>query len=691
MKIKHLCAGAFAALALALTGCSNALTDAGRIAGSDAPCTVSFSVANIPTDYAKMINYAQNPNARTILPNAPFDFSSGLTFMLEGTSNSGGTYKEVVTLDGTHKFKETLSARVWDLTLTAYKSFNPSHSHHQPVLQANCMADLTNGDAQVTFNMSTKGLKTPGTVKVTGTVSDPDNICAKYKISICDAYSGKLIDKYVDIDGTTLNNTNAEQEHDTAAHTTQFDFHYGDTTSPTPADHQVKLNPGAYSFMMVFYKNGTASGTLVPIGNYVDTIVVNPGNDLVQTVQPNPLDVLMKKPTAPKNLRAYLVEGTEDTEGNYYCTKLTWDSSMFETNYELELSTYSDDGNVVDTTKTYGFKAINNAVDENFAGSEIRYGGSLISGSHECTLKLELGKVYEVRLRACNSLGQSAWIKRDVAAATSVPAGYKFFDIPASSTDKKHINRRRLRYNLNGGKLTLGTGATPPNIKEGIYIEYGSYSGTETDLLKITPSIPAPPAGSNTLVKQSGSTPPYTITEFAGWLNPNTGAAVSYDHSTPGVAAHVDFYKHINVDLTTNFGNNLEGTVEIPAPIVDIPDGKIKITYDKDGGSSPQNPTLIGTHYVIPKKLPPPGGEITFITVKFNGLSPSNEYTDMECTAYFTAGPAVSAVNLFSAADGNSCKFSTGTYPTQTFTLKVSALNQSHVRLSRTFLIDLQN
>lgn len=702
MKLKRLCAGIASILALIFVGCSNALTDAGRISGSDAPCTVDFSVTNIPTDYNKMIRTAQNPGARTILPNAPFDFSTTtptITFVLSGKSNIGGTLPNTtVALDSTtHNFKVTLPAHVWDLTLTAYRDYNPGDTHHKPVLQGHCMVDLTNGDGTADFNMSTNGLKTPGTVKLTGAVLDPDDLCKKYKVGIYDAYSRKLIDKYVDYDGTTGHNTNAEQTHEVKAadKTTagQFSFHYGDTSYSSPADLEVKLNPGAYSLEMVFYKDGATPGTFIPIGNYTDTIIVYPGNDLDRIVQPNPLDVLNKKPTDPKDLRAYLVKDSEGTEGSYYCTKLTWDSSMFETNYELEVSIYADDGTtppsitppISGSIKTYGFKTTNNAVDENFAGSAIRYGGSLISGSHDCTLKLELGKVYEVRLRAVNYLGTSQWISRTVAAPAIPPADCQFFDIPTPATPKKHINRRRLRYNLNGGKLTLDVGGTP-TVKEGVYIEYKSYDGTEQDLLKITPSTPTPPAHSNTLVKPS--TPP---SDFAGWLNPNTGRSVSYDHTSPTPTTDPNCYKHINVDLTTDFGNGLEGTVAIPPTVQDIAAGKIKITYDKDGGTSPTDPVLSGIHYVIPKKLS--SGDITFIKVEFNNLTPANEYTDMECSAYFTTGSvtAVNKVDFVSAADGNSCVFSTAAYPTQTFTLKVSAKNQSGIRLSNTFLIDLSN
>ena len=665
MRLKHRYVAVLAVFTLFIAGCSHNLV--GRMSGDgNAEETVTFSVTDIPPNYAQMIEEAQNPASRTILPNAPFaPNDASLTFILTGTSNGGNSLPATtVTLDATHKFNIVLSAQVWDLTLTAYKNYGTPP--HKPVLQGHCTVDLTNSNGTATFAMSTKGLTTPGTAKVTGSVLDPLNICTKYTISICDAYSGKPITQYKDLSGTSQP-TNAEQEHVTGSHSGSFNFHYGDTAI-SPADPVVTLNPGAYAFLMIFYKGtGTSSDPHIPIGSYADTIVVDPGNDLVQTL--GPLDVLNKAPTDPQNLRAYLENNSEDTEGAYYHAKLTWDSSMFEINYELELSTYADDGSGTPAVTIYGFNTTNTAAT-NFAGSLLRYSGSLISGSNECTLKLELGKVYEVKIRARNYIGASNWVER-IGTGTAL-SGYELID----AGGLKHINRRRIRYNLNGGTLTLDKGGTP-QIKTGNYIVYDSYQGVAKDLLKIDPATS--PTG-NTLVKGT--------TDFVNWLNPNTTAVVSYDHLTPVTPSDAVFYKHANVDVTTDFGNGLEGTVTTPGPITDIPDGKIKITYDKSGGTSPQTPTMNGTHYKIPKRI---GTDVSFIKVEFDNLTPPSEYTNMECTAYFTSGAGVSAVRFVSAVDGNSCTFSTGTYPTQTFVLKVSAYNTSHTLLSRTFLIDLHN
>ena len=664
MRLKHRYVAVLAVFTLFIAGCSNSLV--GRMSGDGkAEGTVTFSVTDIPPQYEEMIKEAQNPTSRSILPNDPFTYtSSGITFILTGTSNIGSSLPATtVSLNTTHQFTHILPAYVWDLTLTAYKDYGTPPD--KPVLQGHCTVDLTNGDGTAAFTMSTKGLTTPGTVKVTGSVLDPLNICTKYTIDIRDAYSGASITQYKDLGGT-FRPTNAEQSYNTGTHTSPFNFHYGDTGVGDPV---VTLNPGAYTFLMIFYKGtGTAVDPHVPIGSYAETIVVDPGNDLSQTL--GPLDVLNKAPTDPQNLRAYLEENSEDTEGSYYHAKLTWDSSMFEINYELELSTYSDDGSGTPaTTEVYGFNTTNTGAI-NFAGSSLRYSGSLISGSNECTLKLELGKVYEVQLRACNYVGQSNWVGR--TGTGTAPAGYKLI----GTGTLEHINRRRLRYHLNGGTLTLDKGGTP-QTKTGTYVTYDSYRGTPTDLLKIEPSTSLT---GNTLVKNG--------IDFVNWLNPNTAAVVSYNHTTPVTPSDDIFYKYVNVDLTADFGSGLTGSVTIPGVITDIPDGKIKITFDKSGGASPQTPTMNGSHYVIPKRI---GTDITFIKVEFDGLTPPNEYTNMECIAYFTSGSGVSEVRFISASDGKSCTFSSGTYPTQTFVLKVSAYNTSHTLLSRTFMIDLHN
>ena len=194
------------------------------------------------------------------------------------------------------------------------------------------------------------------------------------------ANTGKLVEKYTKPAGGE-EDTHAKQGYDAAPSGGQFDFHYGDDSLPTP-DPKVTLNAGAYEFRMIFYKG--AAPNWIPVGSYSDIIVVNPGNDLVQTLHIG--DVMNKKPTAPEDLRAYLVDGTEDTEGLYYQVKLTWKKAKFETNYEVELTTYPDDGTALNPPKeVYGFKETMDAsTAKEWGDSPVRYASSLGWATEEC-------------------------------------------------------------------------------------------------------------------------------------------------------------------------------------------------------------------------------------------------------------------------------------------------------------------
>lgn len=693
MRLKRRYVAVLAAFTLFIAGCSYNLV--GRMSGDGkAEGTVTFSVTDIPPNYAKMIEEAQNPASRSILPNAPFaPGDTSLTFILTGTSNSGkalpeagqpGAITVTPTLSGSdYTFTQSLGAYVWDLTLTAYKG---SPANKMKVLVGHCTVDLTMGNGNADFKMSIKGLTTPGTVKVTGTVKDPDSLCTKYTIGIYNAYSGELIDHYIDVDGNsqTINTEVEETSLTHSGHPLSFPFNYG---NPTP----VTLNPGAYEYRMIFYKGSSPNFT--PIGSYSDTIVVYPGNDLVRAI--GELDVLNKKPTKPKDLRAYLEDNSEDKAPDYYYVKLTWKPSKFETNYELMLKTSSDDGTTFPTTgeKLYGFNSTNSGA-EDFLASSIRHDGSLAYGSKTCTLKLRLGKVYEVSIRAHNYIGESEWVERLVEGPTTAATepNHTYFEALPTPSPGKHINRRRIKYDLNGGTLTLHADApTPADTFTDVYIKYDSYTGTTTPLLEITSSTLTPlPAGANTLTRQIVA-PPGTL-QWTKWLNPSNGQEVSV--TVP--SSPTGIYKHENVFVKADFGSSLGGTVTpLPGP-QDLPKANIKLTYNEDTSSlspplpipSPIAETPSGSnHYPVPKLV---GGKVMWITVEFQGLAPlTPEYDDLHCTAYFASGAGLlSKVDI--QAVGNICTFSTGEYTPQIFTLKVMARDTATNQMrSQTYIIDL--
>ena len=685
MRLKKSSIAVLAALTMVIAGCSHGL--GGRMSGDGtAASTVTFSVTDIPPEYNDMINQARNPATRSILPNAPFDFSSGLNFVLTGTSNSGKKIDPTpvsVPNSPPYTFSVDLDPYVWDLTLTAYKG---PVADNKKALIGHCTIDLTKGNGAATFQMSIKGLTTPGTVKITGSVTDTDLICDSYEIGIYNLYSGELVTEYTDPATTppATRQSNAQQSYDTESpHVTPSRFHYGDTSvTPTP-DPVVTLNAGAYEYRMVFYKGTGLNKT--PIGSYSDTIVVYPANDLEKSL--GEIDVLNRKPTKPENLRAYLEDKSEDKDPNYYYVKLTWDPSRFETNYELKVQTSSDDGTTFSSAddKIYGFKATNSTA-EDFLASSIWHDGSLAYGSKTCTIKLQLGKVYEVSLQARNYIGVSDWVER-LTATTPAPAitGHTYFEAAAG----KHINRRRIHYDLNQGTLKLDAGvpSTPQNTFTVEYSGYDSYDGTPKPLplLHIQPSTTTPLAGVTTLTRP-GATPP-TVIEWRKWLNQDGGAEVTAALPIPPTPI-TGIYKHENVFLKADFGFGLEGTVTITGP-QDIPTNKLKITYDEEHGTTntPISPMSSNPkHYSVPKLT---NTKATWITVQFDGLASPADYDNLHCTAYFAPGAGlISKVDL--QATGNICKFSTGDYTPQTFTLKVMAEETAtHQMRSQTYIIEL--
>ena len=162
MRLKNRYVAVLAVFTLFIAGCSYNL--AGRVAGDGAAeSSVTFSVADIPTNYAEMIREAQNPSARSILPNAPFTGTSGLTFILTGISNAGSSLSETVALTGggPYTFNIPLAAHVWDLTLTAYKDYNASSPPHKPVLRGTVWSMLRIATERHSLRCQRKGLKHP--------------------------------------------------------------------------------------------------------------------------------------------------------------------------------------------------------------------------------------------------------------------------------------------------------------------------------------------------------------------------------------------------------------------------------------------------------------------------------------------------------------------------------------------------
>ena len=681
MRLKHRYVAVLAVSTLFIAGCSHNLV--GRMAGDgSAESTVTFSVTDIPPQYEEMIKEARNPSptSRSILPtNSVTLTTSGLTFVLTGKSNSGEELPKAgapgvitVTLSGSgpYTFTKPLGAYVWDLTLTAYKDY--ATPTPKPVLVGYCTIDLTTTNGTATFKMSTKGLTTPGTVKVKGKVVDTDGLCTKYEIGIYNAYSGKLIEKYKKLDGSE-DSTNAKlivpgvTHSGSAPSCTPFDFTYG---TPT-----VTLNAGVYTYTMIFYKDDTV------IGSWSDVIIVDPGCDLDRDI--GEIDPLNKKPEAPAHLRAYLVKGSEDTEGRYFYTKLTWDPGKYETNYELQVTPYTGSGPTLTAGSPviYGFKSTYTTPPsdlQDFVTSDIYHAGNLIYGNTECTLKLELGKVYDVEIRAHNFLGEApatTWVARETSGGTTPP------DCELYDTAGQHISRFRITYNLNGGELILN-GQPTAKPMQGTYSTYHSYKGGTEALMTIAatpPSLP-PTATGNYLTR--GTVP------FTGWGKiPNAPPYNPTPFTTPYDGSE-------NLIVTASYGHSFNGSVNLET-LADMDKDNIVIEYGDQTLASltkvhPATPPNASYNVAIPKKTGSPL-QNTWVKISFatTAIPASEEYSNMQCTLYLGNGLYIKKQDIISAGDGKSCVFSTQEYIPQKITLQVKAKNKANQTVGKTFFINL--
>ncbi|MDE7392486.1 MAG: hypothetical protein K2M90_08530 [Treponemataceae bacterium] len=592
-RLRGIASVALITIAAALiAGCSNSIAgsvDGGVDAGK---ALLHFSATGIPEEYAKEFDaYNERLNARTILPDHPFDITTDtdLVFVLEGNS-AGDTYgPQQVVLASIGKDANNRDAydfmipgtptntavvmdqKLWTLTLTAYKSDTESvplgYDPNRPVLQGRTIVDLREGSSTAIIQMGIGGLPTSASVTVSGMIVDPNSLAS---------YAMAGIYKKIgleDVGGTTAP---TEERIDTLGNDTITGVNLvGVSASATKKSFKFTANgnevsPGKYLFIINFYN---AAGTLV--GTKTDPIVINPGNTLNQVIE-TPI-YMGTLPSAPTNLMASVIKDDGDT----YLLKVEWTESTDVTNYELNLSTFDDvdtnsDGDyqdeidayftpeavVADSTDSnysdinngrikngtvYGVSLMPNATTEgviNFVDSDIIGDESspMMYGDSSCVLRLETGKVYEIQLRARNFLGASNWIDR--VASTAAKDGY------AAPADQR-INRMYVEYKLNNGDMTLST-ATNPYPKD-LYVDYWSWT---TNASLITEKADPAEAGVTyftTFVNKSN-------TAFQAWkLEEGTAIGSADNKETSTSDDSVNAYTYKNAKVIASFGKQAFG------------------------------------------------------------------------------------------------------------------------------------
>ena len=569
---------------------------------------------------------------------------TGITYVLSGISKESGKTLDATTVTlteqgtGHYSFNETiyLAAKKWLLTLVAYKTYNGENDPGNiAVLKGTSLVDLTNGTGTANFVMGIKGLTTTAQATITAKVPDSDKLTSKYTIGIYDKRNDSVITEKSDVGVTE---------------STEFNINY--TTD--------SVAPGNYIFKVIFYDK---AGKVV--GSYFDTIIFEPGVNFDYDL--GIIDVIGKKPAIPENLKVFLIDDSETLDT--YNVRVTWDRSALTANYELELITFNTDGNSSDTktSKIYGIKSMdpNDDTLENFVGSSIigPESSAMLSCDNSCILTLQLGKVYEIRLRARNYIAASEWQTRLDADDETGYTGFEAGD----AVSPIRINRLRIDYNLSSGTLKEFTGGTQTATYTQKYAEYKSWNSTlaSTDLLSISETEP-----------QDGYTLKFGDSQFTGW----------YEDSTEN-AAKVENFTYKNLSVVAKYGQSFASDISNAEREKDLERSDIKIYAQNDGTTFAEvTADALSGSYIIPrlddnKKLN---------TIKVAVNTTGEKYTDVRFTITSTVSQIIYTLSTKEFVDSMETEFKTGEFDAGKYQITVTANTKNSTNREQQFIIELQ-
>ena len=567
---------------------------------------------------------------------------TGITYVLSGISKESGKTLDATTVTlteqgtGHYSFNETiyLAAKKWLLTLVAYKTYNGENDPGNiAVLKGTSLVDLTNGTGTANFVMGIKGLSTKAQATITAKIPDSDKLTTSYTIGIYNKRDGSKI--------TEQNNP--------ITSATEFNINY--TADP--------VEPGNYIFKVIFRNQDKV------VGSYFDTIIIEPGVNFTKDL--GTIDVIGKKPAIPKNLKVFLINDSETLDT--YNVRVTWDRSALTANYELELITFNTDGkpNDTKTSKIYGIKSMDEAEPtlEDFVGSSIigPDSSAMLSCDNSCVLTLQLGKVYEIRLRARNYIAASEWQERIDADDKTDYTGFKIGD----NANPIRINRLRIDYNLSSGTLKEFTGGAETVSYTQKYAEYKSWNSTlvNTELLSISETEP-----------QDGYSLKFGDSQFTGW----------YKDSTEN-AAKVENFTYENLSVVAKYGQALTSDITNAEREKDLERSDIKI-YSKNDGTTSTEVTAdpLSGSYIIPRL--DDNGDLNTIKVAVN--TTDEKYTDVKFTLTSTISQITYNFTTNEQVDSMATEFTTSEFDAGKYQLTVIANTKNSTNREQQFIIEIQ-
>lgn len=379
------------------------------------------------------------------------------------------------------------------------------------------------------------------------------------------------------------------------------------TNVPKPYE-KAGINAGTYELRIDFEKDGktySASEDIVVLSNQKTTGTFKVG------------PVIGKTPAAPASLHAVYKDPTTSIEDAvFYNVGLYWleaddkpinNESYFELEtieikdeYAVAIPTMDTDTDWTTAIGTYSTNATYKVYDNQGSDSSTKWanspecsifaGGKLNKNSKFVIMQLPLGSRYYARIRSVNDAGASAWTYltingADIDADDFPPElnGYVAF------TDADTINRFKLRYNLNGGKVDS------TDLGEDTLDLVTFHTKTTTPVTIATPKTSQSDASKLAVIKEYNDKVDY----WQNWTYPN-GTVYTTRTTNPVTVTNSAWETHKNLTLVANYDSVSEMGVELiqPADYI-IESTQAKIEFYKDTTSLTTQPTLTAGKYEV--------------------------------------------------------------------------------------------
>ena len=287
----------------------------------------------------------------------------------------------------------------------------------------------------------------------------------------------------------------------------------------------------------------------------------------------------------------------------------------------------------------------------------------MLSCDNSCVLTLQLGKVYEIRLRARNYIAASEWQERIDADDKTDYTGFKIGD----NANPIRINRLRIDYNLSSGTLKEFTGGAETATYTQKYAEYKSWNSTlaSTELLSISETEP-----------QDGYTLKFGDSQFKGW----------YEDSTE-TATEVTNFSYTNLSVVAKYGQSFASDISNAEREKDLERSDIKISAKNDGAAFTDitADTNSGS-YIIPRL--DDKGDLNTIKVAVN--TTDEKYTDVRFTITSTISQIIYNLSTKEVLDSMETEFKTDEFDAGKYQITVTANTKNSTNREQQFIIELQ-